>query len=284
MKKPITQKPLKSRLTQFHAFSVILSLSQFAREHLRLSRLGIRFRSCQFSANDALRRSAKWRRFELSQIVLPKNPSKNHVLRKFCRLLAFFFYFTNYQALAAPSVEEYRSELQAVESYLNGIKNLSAKFIQESSGGTVEGKFFLSRRKDVSGKMRVEYLAQPKVLIVVNGSILSYQDIELDEISHLSTNTTPASFLTRPNISFSAKDIEITNIKKSDSEIKISLMKKNRKEAGEFSLTFALNPLKFVKMEVKNDVNQAVSVTLSNIDFVTEIPDQFFVIKNKNLP
>ena len=194
------------------------------------------------------------------------------------------FYFTTCQAFAAPSLEQYRSDLQAIESYLNNIKNLSAKFSQKSSGGNVEGKFFLARVEGASGKMRVEYLAQPKILIVVNGAVLSYQDIELDEISHLSTNTTPASFLTRPNISFSAKDIEITNIKKSANEIKISLMKKNRKEVGEFSLTFALNPLKFIKMEVKNDVDQTVSVTLSNIDFTTEIPDQLFVIKNKNLP
>lgn len=172
-------------------------------------------------------------------------------------------------------------DLSNIENYLNNITNLSAKFIQESEGGKVEGQFYLSRNKETSGKMRVEYAGDPKIIIAVNGSILSYYDVELDEISHISTNTTPASFLTRPNISFSAKDIEITNLQKTSNQISVSLVKKNRKEAGEFTLVFDLNPLRFVKMKVKNDLDQIISVTLSNIDFNSPIPNKIFVLKNR---
>ncbi len=172
--------------------------------------------------------------------------------------------------------EIYKSDLQQVENYLNNIKNLSAKFVQESAeGNLVEGKFLLSR----PGKMRIEYSTKPKVIVVVNGAVLSYFDVELDEISRLSTNTTPASFLTRENISFSAKDVEITNVKKTTGQIKISVMKKNRKEAGEFSLIFSTNPLRFDKMEVKNDLDQTIRVTLSDIDFISPISDKMFVLK-----
>jgi len=175
--------------------------------------------------------------------------------------------------------DEHRPELEQIESYLNNIKNLSAKFIQETSDGNMsEGKFFLSR----PGKMRIEYLAQPKIIIAVNGSVLSYFDVELDEISRLSTNTTPASFLTRENISFFAKDVEITNIKKTANQIKVSVMKKNRKEAGEFSLIFSTNPLRFIKMEVKNDLDQIIGVTLSNTDFTTPISDKLFILKKSS--
>jgi len=195
-----------------------------------------------------------------------------------------FFYFAESQSFAANKTakisEENQEEIKQIETYLNNIKTLSAKFVQESDGGTlVEGKFFLSR----PGKMRIEYLAQPKILIIVNGSVLSYRDVELDETSRLSTNTTPASFLTRANISFDAKDVEVTNVKKSANQIKISVMKKNRKEAGEFSLVFSTNPLKFLKMEVKNDLDQIITVTLSNIDFIAPISDKMFVIKNDDL-
>lgn len=173
-----------------------------------------------------------------------------------------------------------KEELTQIESYLNNIKNLSANFTQESEGGTINGKFYLARNSESAGKMRVEYLADPKIVIVVNGAVLSYYDVELDEISHLSTNTTPASFLTRPNISFAAKDIEVTNVEKTPSQISISLVKKNRKDAGEFTLVFDLNPLRFVKMKVKNDLDQIVSVTLSNIDFNSAIPNKFFILKS----
>jgi outer membrane lipoprotein-sorting protein len=188
--------------------------------------------------------------------------------------------FFSLEAVAAEKkqdlAESYKSDLQQVENYLNNIKNLSAKFVQESAeGNLVEGKFLLSR----PGKMRIEYSAQPKVIVVVNGAVLSYFDVELDEISRLSTNTTPASFLTRENISFSAKDVEITNVKKTAGQIKISVMKKNRKEAGEFSLIFSTNPLRFDKMEVKNDLDQTIRVTLSDIDFISPISDKMFVLK-----
>ncbi len=190
------------------------------------------------------------------------------------------FYFVNSQACAAENLaEKYHADLAPVELYLNNIKNLSSKFIQESEGNLVEGKFFLARSPESSGKMRIEYLTQPQILIVVNASVLSYYDVELDEISHLSTNTTPASFLTRPNISFFAKDVEVTDVKKTADQIKISVMKKNRKDAGEFSLVFDLNPLRFIKMEVKNDLGQIIGVTLTDIDFNSAISDKLFVIK-----
>ena len=172
-------------------------------------------------------------------------------------------------------------DLTQIESYLNNIKNISADFTQQSESGAVAGKFYLTRNYETAGKMRVEYLAEPKIVIVVNGAVLSYFDVELDEISHLSTNTTPASFLTRPNISFAAKDIEVTKVEKEPNQISISLVKKNRKDAGEFTLIFDLNPLRFIKMKVKNDLEQIVIVTLSNIDFKSAIPNKSFVISRK---
>jgi outer membrane lipoprotein-sorting protein len=193
-----------------------------------------------------------------------------------------FVFFAPHKLLAQENkevIEKYSTELNEIESYLNNIKTLTAKFIQQTSEGSViDGKFYLSR----PGKMRVEYLNQPPIVIVVNGSILSYFDVELDEISRLSTNSTPASLLTRQNISFNAKDVEVTNIKKSGNQIKISLMKKNKKEAGEFSLIFDTKPLKFVKMEVKNDLDQTINVTLSDIEFGKDIPDSMFILKKSN--
>lgn len=179
-------------------------------------------------------------------------------------------------------LEKYKTEISQVEEFLNNISNLKANFIQIINDSKVEGIFYLSRNKEKAGKMRIEYLSEPKVLIVVNGSILSYHDIELDEISRLSTNTTPASFLTRPNIAFSSKDIEITNIIKDQDQIKISLLKKNRKDAGEFSLIFRTSPLEFIKMEVKNDLGQEILISLKNIEFPNSISNNFFIIKDNN--
>lgn len=173
-------------------------------------------------------------------------------------------------------LEKNKADLNKIENYLNNIKNLSAQFIQQTSEGTlVEGKFLLSR----PGKMRIEYYNNPPILIVVNGAILSYFDVELDEISRISTNKTPASFLTRKHISFRAKDVEITNFIKTKKEIKVSVMKKNRKDSGEFSLIFSQNPFSFKKMEVKNDLDELIEVTLYDIDLKSNISNEQFILR-----
>lgn len=232
--------------------------------------------------------------------------NKNYNFKKIIFLVNFLFFFAALNIQNAPAfenikatnkilktsqaqnnnseylLEKYKTEISQIEDFLNNISNLKANFIQTIDDSKVEGIFYLSRTKEKAGKMRIEYLADPKVLIVVNGSILSYHDIELDEISKLSTNTTPASFLTRPNISFNSKDIEITNIIKDQEQIKISLLKKNRKDAGEFSLIFKTDPLEFIKMEVKNDLGQEILVSLKNIEFPNSISNNFFIIKDNN--
>ncbi len=142
------------------------------------------------------------------------------------------------------------------------------------------GKFYLSR----PGKMRIEYKEPSEILIVANGSVLTYQDVELEETSHLRTNSTPASLLTRKHISFSAKDIKITNFIKKNGLMELSLIKKNKQEAGEFTLIFSENPIKFIKMEVKDDMDQIVTITLEKHDFISRIDNKLFIIKNSQLP
>jgi len=208
-----------------------------------------------------------------------KNIFKNYALI-WC--IVFFSSINNSFADNSKFLSKYSADLEKIENFLNKITNLSAKFIQNSNGEVVEGKFYLSRNPNSAGKMRIEYLADPKILIIVNGAILSYHDIELDEVSRLSTNTTPASFLTRPNIAFNSKDVEITNVEKTSEYIKVSVMKKNRKDAGEFSLIFNNQPFEFVKMQVKNDLDQIINVELKNIDFQSKISDKLFIIKNSD--
>jgi outer membrane lipoprotein-sorting protein len=199
-------------------------------------------------------------------------------------IIALFLIFCGQsfaQNSAANLLTKNKDDLTLVEEYLNNIKSLEANFIQETSGNNVvNGKFWLSR----PGKMRVEYDRPAPSLIIANGSVLAYTDLELEETSYLTTNSTPASFLTRPNFSFSAKDVELTGFSKSADTIKVSVVKKNKKEAGEFSLIFKTNPLRFIKMEVKNDLGETTKVKFTTSKFGDPIDDKLFVIKNKNLP
>ena len=49
-----------------------------------------------------------------------------------------------------------------------------------------------------------------------------------------------------------------------------------------FSLIFKLDPFEFVKMEVKNDLEQIIAIQLKNIDFQSKLSDKLFILKNNN--
>lgn len=214
----------------------------------------------------------------ITQII--KKSNKNILgYIKLMLYIAFYLCFVTTNSFAQNLVNKYKTDLKEIENYLNNIKYLSANFIQESPDKKlVEGNFYLSR----PGKMRVEYNAKPKILIIVNGSVLSYIDTELDETSYLRTNTTPASFLTRKNISFNAKDVKVTNIKKEKKAIHISLIKKNSQNNTELTISFQKNPLKFSKMEVKNEVGEKTSITLSNINFRKKLDNSLFITNKED--
>lgn len=170
--------------------------------------------------------------------------------------------------------------INKIEGYLNDLKNLKASFSQSYQGSVSSGTFYLSR----PGKMRVEYDRSQNILITVNGSVLTYKDLDLDEVSSLSTNTTPASFLTRKTISFRAKDIIIDSLKVSKNEVSVAVIKKNRPEAGKFRIVFDSQITHFKRLEVINDSNESVLVKLNNISYPDHLPSDLFFIKNKNLP
>ncbi|MBL6664597.1 MAG: outer membrane lipoprotein carrier protein LolA [Rickettsiales bacterium] len=210
----------------------------------------------------------------ITQIIkLIKYNIKSYAKLIFC--VAFYF-ITFSESLAIELTSQNKKHLKQIENYLNNIKYLSANFIQESPDKSmIEGLFYLAR----PGKMRVEYTTKPKILIIVNGSVLSYIDVELNETTHLSTNSTPASFLTRKNISFDAKDVEITQMIDNDKHITVSILKKNKKEAGEFTLTFQKNPFRFVKMKVKNELGEETSIILNKTNFTKKLSNHLFVTK-----
>lgn len=191
-----------------------------------------------------------------------------------------YFFITN-STMAQNISEKHKLELAKIENYLNQIIYLSSDFIQTSPEGDVNyGKFYLSR----PGKMRIEYDKEIPILIVVNGSILSYLDLELEENSQFTTSSTPASFLTRKNILFSAKDIELLDFTDDGKRYIVSIRKKNRKEAGIFYLIFNKNPISFLEMRVKNDLDQITDISFINPDFRSKISSNKFIIRNSNLP
>src|SRR5271170_2918938 len=103
-------------------------------------------------------------------------------------LLALFLF-------SFPCLAETQDEIAGkVEDYLNGIKTMQADFLQIApSGDESTGKFYLSR----PGKIRWEYESPSRILIIVSGSLVSYYDYGLNQVSYTPSGSSLAEFLAR---------------------------------------------------------------------------------------
>ena len=108
----------------------------------------------------------------------------------------------------APLTQAERADIARIEDYLSQLQTLKARFLQISSdGGFAEGDLFISR----PGKMRIDYDPPMPILIVADGRFLVFYDEELDQISYVPLGSTPASILTRDNVSFTGGDLIVTD-------------------------------------------------------------------------
>lgn len=156
---------------------------------------------------------------------------------------------------------EDRQDLQRIETYLNGIRTLSADFLQISQqGGIAKGKFYLSR----PGKMRFEYEPPTPILMVADGNFLVYYDSMLKQTSHLPLSTTPVSLLVREQIRMSG-DVTVTGVERGPGTLRVTLRQTKEPDQGAITLVFSDQPLQLLQWSVLDPQGQTTRVSLNNM-------------------
>lgn len=200
------------------------------------------------------------------------------MIRLFIRtLLVITFYFSTLAHAAMPNADKLSAaDIAHIENYLNSITTLKASFLQIApDGNTSTGTFYLSR----PGKLRWEYNPPTPILIVANGSLITYYDSELKQASYISSKSSLAAFLTRKDIRFSG-DVEITKSSISAGLMRISIIQKGKKDEGELTLIYETMPLALKKMEVIDASGQLTSITLSDLHYNIMLDNSLFILQN----
>src|SRR5437016_2028338 len=103
---------------------------------------------------------------------------KKHLLKWIT--VVILSYVSESQASTTPLPQASPTSIAKVESYLNGVKTLTAQFLQTNPDGSVAtGVFYLNR----PGKMRLAYNPPSKLLIVADGDTLYHQDLATNEVN-----------------------------------------------------------------------------------------------------
>ena len=150
-----------------------------------------------------------------------------------------------------------KADVARVEDYLNAMTTLQARFLQvTSSGAYAEGSIYISR----PGKLRIEYDPPVPILMVSAGSWLIYYDKELEQVSYLDIDATPAGYFVSERIDFGG-EITVTGFERRRGVLRLSLVKSDDPREGSITLVFRDRPLALKKWIVTDA--QGIETTVS---------------------
>lgn len=174
-------------------------------------------------------------------------------------------------ALAQESAPRAKT-IKRVETYLNSIKSLRARFLQVSPTGEVaRGTVLISR----PGKLRIEYDPPSPVLILTQGSYLMLFDKDLQSPSYAPLDDSLAGFLVRPDIRLSG-DVEVRELQGAKGVIRLSIVQTKSPEAGKLTLVFNDGPLSLRQWVIVDAQGGETRVSLANPQFNIKIdPTKF---------
>ncbi len=166
-----------------------------------------------------------------------------------------------------------RADVGRIEAYLNRIRTLKARFLQVSSTGDFsEGTLFISR----PGKLRIEYDPPVPILIVAARGVLTYYDKELEQVSEIDVESTPAGFLVQETVSFFSGDITLTRFKRQAAAARVTLVRTEDPMEGSLTLIFSDRPLTLRKWIVVDAQGVQTTVSLLKTRFGLPLDPELF--------
>lgn len=180
-------------------------------------------------------------------------------------------------APVAPNDPSNAANIAKVESYLSSISSVVADFNQVSAdGSTGTGKFFLKR----PGKMRWQYNPPTPILLVSNGSTVTYYDASLDQVSYVGIDDTMAGFLAQQTIKLDSDSTRLTKFEAKDGVIRATLVQKKKPTEGSLTLELSDNPVQLKQMTVVDATGNSTTIQLQNAQFGPVLDDKLFVFED----
>ena len=158
-----------------------------------------------------------------------------------------------------------QADLDRIQAYLNGIKTVRGKFEQTNPDSSVQsGTIWLSR----PGKMRFEYDAPTKLLIVCDGNFIEVNDQNLKDIQFVPVQDTPAWLILRDGIQLSG-DVTVTRFERGPKTFRVTVAQSNDQSDSTLTMVFSDDPLVLQQWSVINPQGQATTTALTDLQEAT---------------
>lgn len=170
-----------------------------------------------------------------------------------------------------------KADVARIEGYLNSLSTVKASFQQfTNSEGLAFGRIYLRR----PGRLRVEYDPPSEILLVADGTLLSYYDSELNHIEQVPLRLSPMWFLLRDNVKLGG-DVTVTQFKRNSGNILIGLVQSDEPDAGSVQLEFGDKPLELRQWTITDSAGTQVRVGLYDAQFGVQLANELFATPRK---
>lgn len=162
--------------------------------------------------------------------------------------------------------------LKQIETYLDGLTALNARFTQTAENGTTAtGTAWLLR----PGRMRFEYDPPSPLLLVAGHGLVVFRDNKLDQTTNIPMGQTPLGLLLADHLSLSGA-VTVTDFIHAGPQWRVTLERTASPGDGTLTLVLQANPLALTGWSVVDAEGHATQVTLSNIKLGGEYPAKLF--------
>lgn len=162
--------------------------------------------------------------------------------------------------------------ISRIEDYLNGIRTLKADFIQRAPDGVVsEGKVVLER----PGRLRFEYAPGVPILVVADGTMLTFVDYDVKQVTRWPIGDTPLNVLVAKTIDLS-KSLKVISSSSDGGLLRLSVQDPKKADQGFITLVFEENPLALRAWEVTDPQGFVTRLSLVNPEFNADVNRSVF--------
>lgn len=186
------------------------------------------------------------------------------------------FVFLSLPTLAAPPAPDTAAEVARIQTYLNGIRTMQARFAQTGPDGErTTGTFFLKR----PGRLRFEYDPPVTDFIVADGIFLYFYDGIAGEQSNMPIGNSLADFFLRKHLDLSG-DVTVTGLERKAGMLALTLTQTADPAAGSLTIYLTDAPLTLKKWGVVDAQGLKTTVELSEVVNGPRLKDSLFYYRD----
>ncbi|HBK08561.1 MAG TPA: outer membrane lipoprotein carrier protein LolA [Acetobacteraceae bacterium] len=153
-----------------------------------------------------------------------------------------------------------KADIARVETYLDGLKSLKARFTQVAQNGSIsEGTAWLER----PGRMRFQYNPPSPFLLIAAHGVLTFNDSSLQQTSNISLGRTPLGILLADKVDLNGA-VTVTGVQRFPGQLQVTLIRTETPGDGSLTLIFADPPLTLRQWTVVDAQRRETHVTLYN--------------------